>query len=436
MFHLSIFSSDAIMAAKFFGRVLLFLTPLLLIITLFEFILFHTGDLLRDKPKETETSQPVYIPHPYFGYVYRPNGRISQMNGVTNTPVYMESNSAGFIDNEFPEEKKEGVCIYGILGGSAAMSWGVEKREERISYRLEELLNTHLRNESCREYRVLNLGIGSHSQYQATQVYLYYKNLLDGVIFFAGFPECAHPAMLTNDEPVQFPVINLYASLKVLAPSSTEITKIRHELERGNSLVSRYPYLMYVPFVKYLFEGKEKRVEELNKKLQNEGHSTTLPIIKGEFKAKLKKAFPALTNPLKLMHSYDYDNPDIPKVLEKILPLVYTDPLLNAYGVSRTTNAHFLSVIEPMIYITGKDPKWKELMFATYHFQTTCVNKLKEEAKKLEACGVKTYNLNEIAVKTYKREFFIDQVHLTKEGTQNVANVLFDLIKKEWHDKK
>ena len=44
-------------------------------------------------------------------------------------PVYMQSNSEGFIDDEFPIERREGLCVYGIMGGSAAMSWGVEKRE-------------------------------------------------------------------------------------------------------------------------------------------------------------------------------------------------------------------------------------------------------------------------------------------------------------------
>ena len=133
------------------------------------------------------------------------------------------------------------------------------------------------------------------------------------------------------------------------------------------------------------------------------------------------------------LQSYDYDNPDIPKVIEKVLPLMYTDPVLNAYVVSKTANAHFLSVIQPMMYIIGKETNWKALNFASFHFQKICVEKLRDEAKKLETYGIKVYNLNEINKDAYKKDFFIDQAHLTAEGNRIAARSLFDIIKKEWH---
>jgi len=382
---------------------------------------------------ETKATNPVYIPHPYFGYVYTPSSRVSQINGVTNTPVYMQSNSEGFIDEEFPIERREGLCVYGIMGGSAAMSWGVEKREERISYHLEKMLNDNLRNSKCREYRVLNMGIGSHTLYQAAQIYLYYKNLLDGVIFFGGFNECAHGAMLTNNEPVQFPVINLYASLQIPSTLIVRIFDERRELAKRAAFLIEHPYLIYSPSVRFLFNLKVQRVEKLQKRLQNEGHETTaLPSIKGKYKEKLRGLFPKITA-LGFLQSYDYDNPDIPKVIKKVLPLVYTDPVLNAYTVSKTVSAHFLSVIQPMMYITGKETNWKAFNFASYDFQTRCVDNLLEEANKLEAYGIRTYNLNEINKNAYKKGFFIDQAHLKKEGTEVVAHSLFDIVKKEWH---
>lgn len=383
--------------------------------------------------EETKATNPVYIPHPYFGYVYTPSSRVSQLNGVTNTPVYMQSNSEGFIDDEFPIERREGLCVYGIMGGSAAMSWGVEKREERISYRLEELLNANLKNDKCKEYRVLNLGIGSHTLYQAALIYLYYKNLLDGVIFFGGFNECAHGAMLTNNEPVQFPVINLYASLQIPSTLIVRIFDEKRALAQKAVFLLKHPYLIYSPSVRFLFKLKAQGIENLQKRLQDEGHETmALPSIKGKYKEKLRGLFPNLTA-LGFLQSYDYDNPDIPKVIEKVLPLMYTEPVLNAYAVSKTANAHFLSVIQPMMYITGKETNWKALNFASYHFQKICVEKLEGEARKLKLHGVKTYNLNEINKKAYKKDFFIDQVHLKKEGTEVVAHSLFEIIKKEWH---
>ena len=52
------------------------------------------------------------------------------------------------------------------------MSWGVEKRDERIDYQLEALLNAYAKETgSNKRYQVLNLGVGSYIQYQATQVF-------------------------------------------------------------------------------------------------------------------------------------------------------------------------------------------------------------------------------------------------------------------------
>jgi len=383
--------------------------------------------------EDSKAPAPVYIPHPYFGYVYTPSSRVSIMALDPEFPMYTESNSEGFIDDEFPTERKEGVCVYGIMGGSAAMSWGMNQREHRISYHLEKMLNDNLRNSKCREYRVLNMGIGSHTLYQASQIYLYYKNLLDGIIFFGGFNECAHGAMLTNNEPVQFPVINIYASLQIPSPLIGRITEERRGLAKRANFLLKHPYLIYSPSVRFLFKLKEKRIEKLQARLQDEGHQAmTLPGIKGKYKEKLRGLFPKLTA-LGFLQSYDYDNPDVPKVIEKVLPLVYTEPVLNTYAVSKTANAHFLSVIQPMMYITGKETNWKALNFASYHFQKTCVEELKDEARKLEAHGIKTYNLNEINKNGYKKDFFIDQAHMTNEGNRTTARSLFEIIKKEWN---
>ena len=385
----------------------------------------------KNVQKETKTLKPIYIPHPYFGYVYTPNNRFFKGNYVASSNDCMKSNSEGFIDEEFPLEKREGLCIYGILGGSAAMSWGVAKREYRLSYQLEKLLNTHLRNNKCRQYRVLNMGIGSHTQYQATQIYLYYKNLLDGVIFYNGFNECAHGAMLTNNDPVRFPVIAVYASLQMPSSLILATSEMRREAVNIAKFLMRHPYLIYSPCVRFLFKRKIQRIETLQKRLQDEGHATTLPSIRGRHKERLKNLFPDV-NPMSLLHSYDYDNPDIPKVLDKILPLVYTEPTLNAYTVAKVSNTHFLSVIQPMIYATGKGLDWKGRCVASYHFQKTCVEKLLEEAKKLEPYGIKTYDINE---KNFiKKELFYSQVHIKPEGNKIAARYLFELIKKDWHN--
>ena len=386
----------------------------------------------KGESSESKVPKPVYIPHPYFGYVYNPSTRVSQFNYVSNIPVYMDSNSDGFIDKEFPLEKRAKICVYGILGGSAAMSWGVDNKGDSISYQLEKRLNERLRNDKCNEYRVLNMGIGSHLLYQSTQIHLYYKKLLDGIIFFGGFNECAHGAMLTNNDPVEFPVVNLYASLQMPSSLILKISDMQQELIYKAKFLVRYPYLLHSPSLRFFLKRKARRIEELQKKLQNEGHQTTLPNIKGKFKEDLQKLFPWVTA-FKFLQSYDYENPDIPILIEKILPPIYTEPILNAYAVSKSNSSHFLSVIQPMMYITGSATDWKTLNFASYHFQKSCVEKLVDESKRLKSYGVKTYNLNDGYKNAFKKDFFIDHVHLKKEGSEAVAQILFEIIKKEWH---
>ena len=380
--------------------------------------------------QQTKAQIPNYIPHPYFGYVYTPNNTFKEGNYVANSNDLMKSNADGFIDEEFPHEKSEGVCVYGILGGSAAMSWGCAKREDRLSYKLEKLLNTHLKTNKCREYRVLNMGIGSHIQYQATQVFLYYNHLLDGVIFYNGFNECAHGAMLSNSEPVQFPVINVYAALATPMPLTVKILEMRRELSRLATFLLNHSYLIHLHSVRFLFNFKGNKLEKLHNRLQQEGHNTALPGFKGQYKEGLRHRFPNVT-PESFLHSYEKDSSDIPKLLEEILPLVYTKPTLHAYAAARTTNTSFLSVIQPMIYATGKGQDWKTRRIATYHFQNTCVDKLSEEAKILETYGIKTHNINKENI--IGKELFWSQVHIKPEGNDIAARYLFELIKKEWH---
>jgi hypothetical protein len=166
-------------------------------------------------PPQSEANLVTYIPHPYFGYTYVPSAHLTEFNTVVNKNIFLDTNSAGFVDSEFPSQRTPGVCVYGLLGGSNALGWGVAGRENRIHAKLERLLNAKFKTRSCASYRVLNLGIGSHMQYQATHVYQYFQDLLDGVIFFGGFGECAQPAILTvSKDPVRFPILS--ASLSSL----------------------------------------------------------------------------------------------------------------------------------------------------------------------------------------------------------------------------
>lgn len=389
-------------------------------------------DIINSTPKETYQTKPFDIPHPYFGYIYIPNHRFFQR-------TWMESNSEGFIDEEFPD-KREGLCIFGILGGSAAMSWGVEKREDRISYQLERLLNTHARNDTCKEYRVLNMGIGAQTLYPAVQIYLYYQDLLDGVIFIAGNNEATHIVVLgTGDYPVQFPHMDIVGLLTMVSPLKNEIFTLRQKLSDTATFLLKNPYLLYSYFVRSLydvyFNNKLQKVERLNEKLKQESRDhVILPGIRPHSREKLQdlRRIMKKYKPHEMGEAY-FPADLLEDAMRRVVPLVYTDPLINAFAVSKIRNNYFLNIIQPMLLAMGRNPNWGKPRYRV-PMQAKIANKvLNEEAKKMEAFGIKTFNLNEIKIfEEAKQDIFIDGLHLTSEGNKIVARYLFELIQKEW----
>lgn len=389
-------------------------------------------DIINSNPKETYQTKPFDIPHPYFGYIYIPNHRFFQ-------GTWMESNSEGFIDKEFPE-KREGLCIFGILGGSAAMSWGVEKREDRISYQLERLLNTHAKNDTCKEYRVLNMGVGAHTLYPAVQIYLYYQNLLDGVIFFAGNNEATHIVVLgTGDYPVQFPHMDVVDLLRMVSPLKNEIFTLRQKLSNTATSLLKNPYLLYSYFVRSLydvyFNNKLRKVQRLNEKLiQEPRENVILPHIRPHSREKLQdlRSIMKKYKPHEMGEAY-FPADLLEDAMRRVVPFAYTDPLINAFAVAKIRNHYFLNIIQPMLLAMGRKPSWGK---PNYHvpMQAKTANKiLKEETKKMEAFGIKTFNLNDIKIfEQAEKDIFIDGLHLTPEGNKIVAGYLFELIQKEW----
>lgn len=389
--------------------------------------------IVNSTPKETFEQKPIYIPHPYFGSVYTPNNHF-----VQGTPVsyYMESNSEGFVDNEFPSEKREGICIYGLLGGSAAMSWGVHKREDRISYQLETLLNTSAMNDKCKEYRVLNMAIGGHIQYQATQIYLYYQSLLDGVIFYNGNNEGSHATILTTELPVQFSKTDFNSLIKIDSPLKYEISALRQELSITANFLLMNPYLLNSYFVEFLygvyFKNKLQKIDKINRKLMQSSYKS--PQIKGKEFQELRQLF-LKVDPAGYWFFFSIIPNFSEAVIRKVIPIVYTQPLINAFAVANVRHIKFLSIIQPMSGAMSRKPGWGEAHYPNPVpvFQKVVNQILIEESKKLETYGIKTYNLNNINLFDQAREdIFTDGTHLTAEGNRIVANYLFKLIKEKW----
>ena len=410
------------------GLNFLFKEKKIMVFTDEELFVFTKYRVLENKTKKLPP--PVYIPHPYFGFVYTPNNSFSQA-GFT-----MHSNSEGFLDIDFPANKKKGECLYGLLGGSAAMSWGVHEREERISYQLEHFLNKGAVNSTCKKYRVLNLGLGGAIQYQATMIFLYYQSILDGVVFYYGNNECSHPSMLKkHHDPIPYPNISFDSITQVVSPFPIIINEKKEKLAKD---VKGFLDSSYKERILYRYYFSIKVVQDLKKisKMSSLHSEVSRGLIPPSFRIKekkldeLRKLFPKLTD----MEFWYGKNEFAQKTLiGRYLPSILTVPLQTAFAVAKTNKIHFLSVIQPMSGGLAKYPEWDDPKYAIPLYQKSCLEQIKKEAEGMKKFGIDTLDLNARNVfNSASADIFLDGTHLNSEGNKIVANKLFQLISDKW----
>jgi len=81
--------------------------------------------------------------------------------------VFVEINSVGWRDKEYPIERVDGVTRIMMLGDSLAFGWGAPP-DDVTSYRLEALLN----EDSSKTFEVMNTGIGNSNTAMQTAYFL------------------------------------------------------------------------------------------------------------------------------------------------------------------------------------------------------------------------------------------------------------------------
>lgn len=394
---------------------------------------------------ENDLVYPLYIPHPYFGYIYRPSSRMLQSDCV------IETNSEGFVDNEFPREKEENVIIFGIFGGSSSMSWGVNTRDEKLSTFLENKLNNYAQHMKMRKrFRVLNMGQASHIQYQATQIFNSYQHLLDGAIMYSGHNEISHGNTLKYDRPIEYPAVDFLTTVKIGSAARCKIFVLREEIKNiavsfANSKVAMLPSIKF--YLYRIIKKKLNEIDVLSEKVKEEANqgttSLSLPLVKGRLRLELPEF-----NEIKYFFSTvpeDIKNQE--KIMRAILPKIFTEPVINAGAIAQKKGIDFLFVIQPMFPLCRKDfltPEEKNIIprnpvFKANNIPPICQyihtghNILIEETAKIASYGFKTMDLNEEGLfADVKETAFLDTMHLKALGNEIVARRLFDFIKDNW----
>lgn len=392
----------------------------------FELLVDKLRDVRGAYIREDHQIAPIHVPHPYFGYLYNPGKRLTQYS----YHMTFESNSDGFIDDDFPSEKIEGECVYGLLGGSAALSLGVKHKEDRISNQLQALLNQHNQNDKCRHYRVLNMGLGGGLQIQATFIYLYYWRLLDGVIFYIGNNECSNGTKFAEASPVQFPIPEIYATFVSVLTSDSMVKLRSHVVDSFDGPLTRIalkaPIFFRSNTMRVAYTIKFDNLEKFKRKLDEEA---------GKKMANLPRFTRKMSLPNFDSNKFLYEDVALQKkIMRHILPFTYTDPLIQANAVAKAKNSPFLLVIQPMLGATDKVLNEEEKAIKPFPlYQRTCKEIFKEEARKLNARGIVTHDLNlKNLFKEVGTQIFNDPSHVNEEGNKIVASHLHQLIS-QWH---
>jgi len=372
--------------------------------------------------------KPTYIPHPYFGNVYHPETQIDQGAHI------FETNSQGFVDEEFPTKRTKGLCVFALLGGSSAMSWGVPKKEDWINHQLEKRLNNANLNEACEKYRVLNLSIGSQHQYQATQIFMFYKRILDGVIFISGNNACSHGSFLNLDEPIQFPVVNPHATLKHPSYSINELAQKKEQLEKIARYYFSNPFFLELFIGKFVFsriaQNLFDEIDTINLDIKNDADlaGQKLPHVKGHL---VQPEFKDFDWHRFMYFDYKYQR----KVLEKLMPEVYFAPLINASYIADQSKIKFMWIVQPLLGATDKQLTISEnkLITGVPTFQKACDEVIEEHSHLLTDLGIVKHNLNHVGLfNKEKADHFIDPTHFTPLGARTVAEYLYNKVTEEW----
>lgn len=407
----------------------------------FSLLTLVKGGLIQSAPRETLVSNiqgirdaylernvvPIHVPHPYFGNLYNPSKTLKQYT----FDMTFDSNSDGFIDDEFPVDRKEGECIYGIIGGSAALSLGVKNKEDRISSQLQSLLNAHSRNQRCKHYRVLNMGVGGGLQIQASYIYFYYWRLLNGVIFYVGNNECSIGSRLGSNTPIQFPITD-YLSLAESVIKSDSAVKLRaFALASFDSPFIRFalknPVMFELNILRVIYTIRLNNFENFKRGLDEETQKNA-----PDFARFVRKHNAPSFDGNKFLYE---DVALQKKVMKTVLPLIYTDPAIQANAVAKVNHTSLLLVIQPMLGSSDKTLTAEEMAILPFPlYQRTCTEMIMEEGRKLRTHSIVTNDLNRINLFAKVSErVFIDPSHINKLGNKVVASYLHQLIVKHWH---
>lgn len=398
-----------------------------------------------------EAQSGPFTPNPYFGYTYVPDNTFTQINPSTNRPFTVTSNSSGFPDKEFPKTKDKNLFVIGLIGGSGAMSWGVDEEADRISNQLETHLNLYATTNNLKiRYRVLNMGIGSYIQYQASSAFIYYHYLLDGVINYTGHNEIAHAHILSSNRPIRFPLFDVTYSDRLIKKNSiSNIFELRKKIANtSNHCLSWFNILNLSTlrlYCDYKISNLQKSIDKINYDFQNNG--STYSNIKYPSDP-LRDDLPIYSQE-RIFFSYKMED-EIYKaeIMDKIIKYNYTQSIIDIHAIAKNSNILFLNVIQPMVGATMKNlsrfeveeiinhPNAKKfgLDYNAVAYIKYGIKILREQSSYMkEHHNIYTYDLNSSFVfHNIHESTFMDPVHLNKLGANLVSKAIFEELCRVW----
>jgi len=236
---------------KTFKFLFLFVIVFLFFLEIFAFIAIHYFYKINSEGYKKQIIQPqIYVNHPYYGYVFKPNSIIFQKTNI-------RTNSLGFADSNSNYIKEKDTCYIGIFGGSAAMSWGVENDYFKIHKILEN--NFKIKKDKsikkCNNFKVRTFGVSSHHLTQSVNIASDFINFIDYFIFYIGNNECSHSEISSHRlVPVNFPEFTENQINLIHTDLVSKINNFKNLINRIDNFQNQIPVLNYSYFIKLFYD--------------------------------------------------------------------------------------------------------------------------------------------------------------------------------------
>ena len=357
------------------------------------------------------TPSPAFIHHPYFGFVYNPNGEV--FDGA-----WHRVNSQGFVGPDISAHSSDEFAI-GSFGGSSALSWALPPGQK-----IFELYGPLSNSVKERSY---SFGGGSHILPQTQNIFLYYADRVRIAIFVVGNNECSRAIDWGPSRwPLDFPKFSPFDNVILdYALSSPMIEMHQRKISLLEKLIFPETLGTALSFNQFRTLGK---IWGLNSKIASFRSSSpeeALNLLRHYFRR--VRDISGVTPEWTVDGRLSTDGQISKEYLDQVLKVLVTRPARVIRLVAKEMNIKMVFVVQPMRTEFLDDETRKTGRGASF-YQRDCRERM---GAALLAAGVgedQILGLELEELDGITESEFLDAVHLNRAGVAILARLITERI--------